>query len=679
MRLRDCLFRSLLRRLPSCIDWRIWQAEQKTVLYCDCHLSRGYLAVILLLGILTELMLWVGVQNIPHPFSNVQFCRFWMGLLGFCILVFTNFAFVRGASVERLRTILEPLREEALANGSVVASVGRRIGRRYLWYIMGYLFFVLTSILVFFLEAVRQWGFSGLSRESVLILGPLLLTLGAFCAVIPFMLRYQGAGARLLPALGSVTLCIAVLIASAVPLPWVIVDPQLSRSDAEKLLATRSYVHGDWNGPPLLLSDGRVAQKADVHDVYQGIRIMGWALISGSVLFGCVGMMFAINSFHCTTNVLLYLQQMKRGPDFESIRETIDPRHFMAPFRIIWGCVWFSLACCLLVASAGVVRSALNLVASVGCNSSQPRLNIIDLSVLLSAMAFDIAPDRAWLVWGMHTVWGCYVLLFMGIMLASIGSFVMQEWAARQRLVRATKELEQSHVIVSLAERLRRYAPSTQLPDIISIAGDRIFAHARLVGFLRRRAVIEVSSCCKEVLTSEEVYALLAHELAHHALGHSRRDMTLRFLGRLTLVGDGFVRILEDSFGYELQADKFAVETLGGDPGAMIRCLNKLQISQAMENLSLITPTAGLPIKSDNLPRATTTPNRNVSRAWLRSVKAGAVMQFRQYCGIDNAAYWHPSTAQRIAALKKLSTSRAGEQQSGTPCQESFIPPRNPG
>jgi Zn-dependent protease with chaperone function len=153
-------------------------------------------------------------------------------------------------------------------------------------------------------------------------------------------------------------------------------------------------------------------------------------------------------------------------------------------------------------------------------------------------------------------------------------------------------------------------------------------------------------------LNSEELEALLAHELAHHVLHHCVRDNLLQFLGRLTVVGDGFTRALEDSFGYELEADRAAVVRLGVDPAALKGCLETIQQDAATNEDTVAPLVAGLSALGIAPSHCAEILRQGPSSLsfWSRWRLAWR-LYVDQFTGNMNTSYWHPAIEERIAAL----------------------------
>ena len=72
----------------------------------------------------------------------------------------------------------------------------------------------------------------------------------------------------------------------------------------------------------------------------------------------------------------------------------------------------------------------------------------------------------------------------------------------------------------------------------------------------------------------------LFHELGHILKGHCKTGNWMRLLGRATLVGDGFVRAMQDMFGDELDADALAIQQFSVDPRDLMAALQVAIVAQ---------------------------------------------------------------------------------------------------
>ena len=155
--------------------------------------------------------------------------------------------------------------------------------------------------------------------------------------------------------------------------------------------------------------------------------------------------------------------------------------------------------------------------------------------------------------------------------------------------------------------------------------GDSCELGAERFGGWRADRYVEVSEGCL-ALPGEQLRALLAHECAHHLLGHLALRSFLFWLGRLSFAGDGFVFALLDSFGYEKEADR-AVRRLGGSPEHLAEFLRSR--------------------KEDSL-----VPRPLTSRSWIETWQDAFALFREQYCGDDlKHYYWHPGALERIESL----------------------------
>ncbi len=164
--------------------------------------------------------------------------------------------------------------------------------------------------------------------------------------------------------------------------------------------------------------------------------------------------------------------------------------------------------------------------------------------------------------------------------------------------------------------------------------------------------LVEISCGAVDLLSSDELGALVAHEFAHHVCGHPRKHNTLQWLGRLTLVGDTFVGTLEDSFGYELKADRIAVTRFGVSPDSLRNALLKMQVATLV----------GSKAKAPGRDRQTSKSTRG--RIWS-AVVGPLSFWLALYRGDPPLSYWHPSLRERLEALDRLEEWPEDSQSNG--------------
>ena len=662
---RGTFWRTICRRLPTRISWRVKKDGETTYIYCDPRLSVSYSAVLLLSFVLWALLLWFGWRGIAvgsfTANSPTQMYGSLVSVLASCGLIFLNACLCFATSSERLQPILGHLRDQALARGSYLASVGKQYPLRHMLHTLAYLFFVIAVVTMTVMRSWTSLGHPQFPWWFITLLMIAVTFIGTISSNFFFFLRFKGFGSRLLPALGVMNVTIAILMLFLAQLPWSVVRPTLTHEDVNAVKKVGLFTKGKLSGWTPTLPDGTPARLEQVKGAYTSIAGWAWGSLGLSALLLVMGTFFFIRAFDVTVRASPYLYQMKRRPDISWSQETINPSAFLRPFRIVWGMSWFLLALSFALCLWGLGYMVLNLFRAVMNVEPSLVLNNIDVSVFMAAIATGVDPNSFTFTRVVYLVWGLYISLCVGVVMMSVGSFIVQEILAKRRLFEARSVSAAN--IRSLMERLGsslQKCGSTELrPELVLVSSRFPYAQARCVGLWKARRVIEVSDRCVRELTEQQMHALLAHEMAHHRLGHCRRDQVLRLLGRMTFIGDGFVRILEDSFGYEMEADRFAVTELRADPRALIESLQKLRMINAIENLRAVSSISGPAIAASD-EEVDQVVASSLSLAWPQRLKLGARLLAQQYFGLKHSGYWHPPVAHRVAALQAFQNAEVG-------------------
>ena len=168
---------------------------------------------------------------------------------------------------------------------------------------------------------------------------------------------------------------------------------------------------------------------------------------------------------------------------------------------------------------------------------------------------------------------------------------------------------------------------------------------------------IVASEGALEDFDAEELKAMFAHELIHLRQGHCRTVVFLRWLGRLTFVGDGFALALQNSFGYELEADTLLLQESLASRKALERCFIKLEHAihgwNGLHRLAQGTSrTSGGRQNFPTLPKDGPALGHQWSLAW-------SIFR-QQYFAAMRLHYWHPSFHERRAAIRATSDGSAG-------------------
>ncbi len=240
--------------------------------------------------------------------------------------------------------------------------------------------------------------------------------------------------------------------------------------------------------------------------------------------------------------------------------------------------------------------------------------------------------------------WATVILL--PVLVSLIGG-LLTSWRRRCQLVALSESLPKE--AAALNEAFREMASSAGLNVCLAISpGSQPSAAAHAVGILGWRKFVEVSARCLDILDTAEQKALVAHELGHHLRGHCWKHNIMQRLGGLTYVGSTFATSMENSYGFEMEADRAAIEKLGVDPTALRKCLMKMRADAIVQRLGKSTAGLGAIGDSDlesrfDSPRPIKFPGWKVAlRDWYALVRPGAEI-----------AYWHPSVVDRIRALEE--------------------------
>lgn len=321
-------------------------------------------------------------------------------------------------------------------------------------------------------------------------------------------------------------------------------------------------------------------------------------------------------------------------------------------FQVVFVTVWAVLALLVLTLQGFVLLCALQALLPALSIPAQ-RLPTLTADVIATALGRPFGDP--WIDLSVRGVWILYGLGVLVLSALSVGQLVAVRRAMRRWLAAAGPEGSRQE---ALQEVLASLAARAGLgPVRLGVAeGEQPRAAAHAFGWLARERYIEVSKGALEYLGAAELEALLAHELAHHSCGQCRMAVLLRWLGRLTFVGDGFALAIQNSFGYEAMADRMAI-SFGVTRPALERCLLLLRdlcgehADGVLPPLAVqLTAAAPSPIVRDlrtllsGGPDALS-PGRRWRLAWW--------LFRRQYTHAMDLYYWHPTYEERLAALRE--------------------------
>jgi Peptidase family M48 len=233
-------------------------------------------------------------------------------------------------------------------------------------------------------------------------------------------------------------------------------------------------------------------------------------------------------------------------------------------------------------------------------------------------------------------------IAFMGMFLWSLQPLAMlwTEW--RSRVALRTWRVRSGRAVDAM-QRIAERGRAAQLP--VAVEPSPVpFAFAT-------GTHVRLSTRAVELLDDAMLEAVLAHELAHHLMGHCRKDRILRWLARLAMVGDSLARIAQDTEAQEFAADRAAVARFGVEPEVLRRAI-VLMHHVAAAHAPLVVA-GGAPFVADRLERVL--PRHEFIAAPFRTqMRLGWRALVAFYLCAGGRAYWHPDTSSRRAVLRTM-------------------------
>jgi Zn-dependent protease with chaperone function len=351
------------------------------------------------------------------------------------------------------------------------------------------------------------------------------------------------------------------------------------------------------------------------------------------------------------------VHQMEVTPDMEPFKSAIEGENFLVQIRSFWIGLWLLIIICVYWGIYQLSLQTVYLLKGIIGLEGDSFLNSIELSIVLIKVAINAPLRNSFVDSLIHTSLSLYITFCWVPIIASVLSFFIQQYIRARKRQRSRQNEKQyyeqlSRRLTTICQRLPHPIPTPET----EVTKSRIpFARAYRASIWRSSNIIEITTRCFEELSDKELDALISHELCHIAYGHCFTDKILSFVGRITFVGDGFVRALEDSYRYEIRADMQAVSQLGIDPIDLVQCIEKIHHIGAFEVFRKAS--MGISAKSQKLLKDDTSSIVKLdSLSFTNRIWLGMTIFVPQYLGINGAGYWYPAVAHRTALLRKLST-----------------------
>lgn len=307
------------------------------------------------------------------------------------------------------------------------------------------------------------------------------------------------------------------------------------------------------------------------------------------------------------------------------------------PFQVVFVLSWLVMAG-LLWTSLGIL--ALCAAQTVAPFSSRPELRLAEVSQVLIGAGLGRAGFEAFTRVAVSSGWIAAAAGGIGLLFVSTSQLVRRRRETRESLrERAAVPFPRREELERLLDEIlsRRKRPPLKLA---MKRGQAASAEYHSFGLWRSERFIELSEGCLS-LSRKELTALLCHECAHDLQRHMKMEIALRWLGRLSFTGDGFVRAVLHSFGREMAADRIARELLGAPREGL-----QARLESQREDKAGPIP----------LPKNAASSESETWRAALSSFRG-------QYFGLGDHSlhYWHPDPQTRIDALLKMDRDDDGE------------------
>lgn len=255
--------------------------------------------------------------------------------------------------------------------------------------------------------------------------------------------------------------------------------------------------------------------------------------------------------------------------------------------------------------------------------------------------------------------WMIYGLALPSLLALSVGSLIWSRQRLRRRLlenelIEFTEHDRILRHVDALAKRAGVRRPRISVTPTKSCS---LLSHT--FGIVRREHWIELSDGFLTLFDGDHknasLSAALAHEMAHHRLGHCLRNNILRCVARTLFIGDGFVLSLVDSYQNELKADQIAVREFQVDPVDLRKALWLVSDCMSAEVVTSKTALTGI----EFVPSQHTLYDRFLrdgpqGLSFLERWKVYIVCFLGSYTGGDRLSYWHPHPDERIKRLRLL-------------------------
>ena len=645
----------LFRRLPYKINWKIWQQDGETYIYCEPKLGFIYISVLILLCVLSFKLFLTGknLADLPGSSSiNIYYSCIFMILAA--VLLFVIGMLVFGGGQGRLTPIFRNLRRTAIEYGTHLSETSTIAPGHSIRLISFMLFTIFLLLSILHLD--RYFARFEFQSNKVLIIAMCFMLASLYYAFFSMGRNSQGISIRLIPALGGIATFMFALFILAAHYPLYNTANTAGSSITRFVEKTKAYNVIDESGSTKTDDNSERQPYHLINHRNNSSKYSARAILFMPIAFILIGIGLLIYAMVNSLKGFEYLYQISQSPDIPWSKKATDPGPFLFKFRIIAGINWlgFSIVHVIILAHLYLVIKAY--ILYVFSNGPLEPTNVVKISQYLLSFSFGIHPDSRLLTFSVCTLWFFYLLICCIIVIFPIMQLIIQESSYRYQARKQKNNMGEEYRLVrdSLQKLCQIRESNIFKPDIIIMKSGIPFAGVHSIGIFKAKYVLLISTGAIAILENQDLDAILAHELAHIELGHSQTDRLLRYLGRITMLGDGFIRILEDTYNNEKKADDFAKSVYKIPPDLItnwIRRFGYIAITKRFYNKAKTENfIQGAAIKFDikDIQKATS------NEPWISKVKIAFNIYMDQYLGLKYSGYWHPSLLARKESLTKL-------------------------
>ena|GEM_PF-6175628 len=659
--------RVVRRALPQRISWTLVQTGRTFEVTMDARYAPWYVTLIVMNCSVVATLLIGGAALVSDRLSAANgastiilaFCMVLTGLAG----LFVGWHLTNATGGRQTIQFWHSIRDRVEDPRQLLQSKGST----HSWRVMAESIAYLAYAGVVAISGIIVLGYVDLSKDRMLLLVVLSFCACVACLLVslPLLWRNRDLDARVEPMLAGFSSILGAAFVLSAHLPWFI---SRSVGTPASIAFIRQVSMLSAQEPSNMTDEARV-------DVWQRYRQLAnetrvWALICamGSAFIGLTGIWLVASGVSLSLHTWPLRTRLVRFAEHSSLRGTIEGTGIIQSLRRVFVTPWVLVSLVMLLAIVGIAGFTAHAVAGP-CpgDSVGPPARSVNASIVLVSAALGHADGHRGIELAVRSAWVGYGVLCLSMLGLSIGQLVLVRRSAFQRLRhRSTSDAANQERAQSILGLLAGNS-GLRTPRLVVCESDGNdagrpsvpYASAQQFGLVRPRRFIEVSSRCLTMLEDSELKGLLAHEMAHFVRGHALLDNLLRLLGRLTFVGDQAVRMFQLTVGYELDADRVAVETLGADPQALIRCLWKMRNVRAAEGASVLAGPNALAMLTRHghvgMDAATSDVDTLPFKArWRLAIR---LFLWQYTSGSDQGSvYWHPLLARRVDALRSIAS-----------------------